>query len=74
MMKIAIIEQQIEDADINSKVDKINELQTFKNQLGKLASRLDYMYQALASNCLPSLLKAHDKSGNELNRSQFSGE
>ena len=31
MMKIAIIEQQIEDADINSKVDKINELQTFKN-------------------------------------------
>ena len=68
------IEQQIKDAVIDSKVDKINEFQTFKNQLVKLASRLDHIYQALASYLLPSLLKAHDKSGSELNSSQFLGE
>ena len=42
------IEKQIKDAVVDSKADKINEFQTFKNQLGKLASQLDHMYQALA--------------------------
>ena len=32
------------------------------------------MYQALASNLLPSLLKGHDKSRSELNSSHFLGE
>ena len=39
-----------------------------------MASNLDYMYQDLASNLLPYLMRAHDKAGNQLNHSQFNGE
>ena len=52
----------------------MREFQVFKNQLGVLASRLDLMYKQLATNLLPSLLKAYDSSDTCLNKSQFSGE
>ena len=39
------IEQQINEAILDSKVDRMKEFQTFKSQLGTLASRLNFMYQ-----------------------------
>ena len=68
------IETQIQKAAKDTPTEKMVEFQAFKSQLGVLASRLDFMYKQLASNLLPSLLKAHDSSGNCLNKSQFLGE
>ena len=68
------IETQIQEAAKDTQTEKMKEFQAFKTQLGVLASRLDFMYKQLASNLLPSLLKAHDSSGTCLNKSQFSGE
>ena len=52
----------------------MNEFKTFKSKLGALAANLDFMYNTLASNLLPTLLKAHDESGNSLNKFQHCGE
>ena len=52
----------------------MRELKTYKGQLEVLASRLDHIYQTLASNLLPSLLKAYNESGSQLNRFQFNGD
>ena len=68
------IEEQIEDAVLDSKLDRMKEFKTFKSQLGTLASNLDIMYKTLASNLLPTLLKAHDEAGNSLNKFQHCGE
>ena len=68
------IEEQIEDAVLDSKLDRMKEFKTFKSQLGTLASNLDVMYKTLASNLLPTLLKAHDEAGNSLNKFQHCGE
>ena len=55
-----LIEEQINEAILDSKVDRMKEFQTFQRKLGTLASNLDFMYKVLASNLLPTLLKAHD--------------
>ena len=68
------IEQQIQEAALDANTDRMKEFQTFESQLGTLASRLDIMYKTLASNLLPTLLRAHDEAGNSLNKFQFSGE
>ena len=68
------IEEQIKDAELNSKMEKMKEFKTFKEKLGVLASNLDFMYKVLAANLLPTLLRAHDDSGNSLNRFQHCGE
>ena len=68
------IEEQIEDAVLDSKLDRMKEFKTFKSQLGTLASNLDVMYKTLASNLLPTLLKAHDEARNSLNKFQHCGE
>ena len=52
----------------------MKEFKTFKEKLGVRASNLDFMYKVLAANLLPTLLKAHDDSGNSLNRFQHCGE
>ena len=39
-----------------------------------MAIQIDTIYQILSINLLPSLLKAHDKSGNELNKIMFNSE
>ena len=39
-----------------------------------MAVQIDTIYQILSVNLLPSLLKAHDKSGNELNKMMFNSE
>ena len=36
-----------------------------------MAARINRTYQLLASNLVPSLLRAHDSSGSELNKIQF---
>merc|ERR1712240_454092 len=68
------IEDQINDALSEFQIDKMNEFKTFKEKLGVLASNLDFMYKVLATNLLPTLLKAHDDSGNSLNKFQHCGE
>ena len=68
------IEDQIKDAVLDSKIDRMKEFKTFKEKLGVLASNLDFMYKILALNLLPSLLKAHDDAGNSLNKFQHCGE
>ena len=68
------IEDQIKDAVLDSKIDRMKEFKTFKEKLGVLASNLDFMYKVLAANLLPTLLRAHDDSGNSLNRFQHCGE
>ena len=65
------IEDQINEAVLDSKIDKMKEFKTFKEKLGVLASDLDFMYKILASNLLPTLLKAHDDAGNSLNKFQY---
>ena len=50
------------------------ELQTFRGELGILASRLNRIYQLLASNLIPSLLRAHDSSESELNKIQYNAD
>ena len=52
----------------------MKEFKTFKEKLGVLASNLDFMYKILASNLLPTLLKAHDDAGNSLNKFQYCGD
>ena len=39
-----------------------------------MAVQIDTIYQILSINLLPSLLKSHDKSGNELNKNMFNRE
>ena len=39
------IEEQIEDAVLDSKIDRMKEFKTFTSQLGILASILDVMYK-----------------------------
>ena len=68
------IEEQIKDAVLDSKIDRMKEFKTFKERLGVLASNLDFMYKVLATNLLPTLLRAHDDAGNSLNRFQHCGE
>ena len=68
------IEDQIKDALLDSQVDRMNEFKTFKEKLGVLASNLDFMYKIMATNLLPTLLKAHDDAGNSLNKFQHCGE
>ena len=68
------IETQIKEATEDTQTEKLKEFQAFKTQLGVLASRLDLVYKQLATNLLPSLLKAYDSSGTCLNKSQFSGD
>ena len=48
------LEDQIKNAVVDSKYEKMRELKTYKGQLEVLASRLDHIYQTLASNLLPS--------------------
>ena len=62
------IETQIQEAAKETQTEKLKEFQAFKNQLGVLASRLDLVYKQLATNLLPSLLKAYDSSGTCLNK------
>ena len=65
------IEQQIATGVSDPKEEKIAELKAYKGELGILAARINRTYQLLASNLVPSLLKAHDSSGSELNKIQF---
>ena len=65
------IEQQIATGTSDPKEEKIAELQAYKGELGMLAARINRTYQLLAANLVPSLLKAHDSSGSELNKIQF---
>ena len=39
-----------------------------------MAVQIDTIYQILSVNLLPSLLKSHDKSGNELNKNIVNSE
>ena len=55
----------IKDQDETSQIDDIKQ---FKQNLEVMAVQIDTIYQILSINLLPSLLKAHDKSGNKLNK------
>ena len=54
-----------------SEFSQINDIKQFKQDLGIMAVQIDTIYQILSVNLLPSLLKSHDKSGNELNKNMF---
>ena len=65
------IETQIQEAAKDNQTEKLRKSQAFNTQLGVLASRLDLMYKQLATNLLPSLLKAYDSSGTCLKNPNF---
>merc|ERR1712002_486391 len=65
------IKSVIKDQNDSTQLDDIRQ---FKQDLGIMAVQIDTIYQILAVNLLPSLLKAHDKSGNELNKMMFNSE
>ena len=65
------IKTVIKDQNESSQVEEIKQ---FKHDLGVMAVQIDTIYQILSVNLLPSLLKCHDKSGNELNKNMFNSE
>ena len=65
------IKSVIKDQNESSQIDDIKQ---FKHDLGIMAVQIDTIYQILSVNLLPSLLKCHDKSGNELNKNMFNSE
>ena len=62
------IKTVIRDQNDSSQVEDIKQ---FKRDLGIMAVQVDKIYQILSVNLLPSLLKCHDKSGNELHKNMF---
>ena len=50
---------------------QVKDIEQFKCDLGIMALQVDKIYQILSVNLLPSLLKCHDKSGNELHKNMF---
>ena len=65
------IKAVIKDQNESSQVEDIEQ---FKRDLGIMAVQVDTIYQILSVNLLPSLLKCHDKSGNELHKNMFNSE
>ena len=61
----------IKDQNDSSQVEDIEQ---FKRDLGIMAVQVDKIYQILSVNLFPSLLKCHDKSGNELHKNMFNSE
>merc|ERR1712240_664619 len=50
---------------------QVKDIEQFKRDLGIMALQVDKIYQILSVNLLPSLLKCHVKSGNELHKNMF---
>ena len=50
---------------------QVEDIERFKRDLGIMAVQIDTINQILSVNLLLSLLKCHDKSGNELHKNMF---
>ena len=68
------MEDQIKSVIKDQSESQINDIKQFKQDISVMAVQIDTIYQILSINLLPSLLRSHDKSGNELNKNMFNSE